>query len=444
MLHHDSFIWLFALVVHFLHFMLSQQPVMHLAIQLILTALMIAIIPLGLVWVSSDQNKYRKLVLVTLFLTFDLIMFGAFTRLTDSGLGCPDWPGCYGAANPLIAHASISAAQQAMPEGPVTHTKAWIEMLHRYLAMTVGVLIVTQMLVAWLKRRQFKAAPWYATALFLCVCIQGAFGMWTVTLKLQPVIVTTHLLLGMGLLAMLAALYARLQPLEPSVQPTQSQLPQPQPQPSQQRRSGAGTGLSLLALCALLLLLVQIALGGWVSTNYAVLACSEYPLCQGALIPDMDFSHGFSLWRQLGKTTGGDYLPFAALTAIHWVHRHFALLVFAVAGYLGWRLRRLESLRKLANLLLLLLGLQLCTGLANILFSWPLVVAVMHNGGAAALLIVLTMVNYRLTVTPAVIDPFTGRIAVPAADSVDDPAADPAVDPGRILRNAKQNGSWRG
>ena len=239
------------------------------------------------------------------------------------------------------------------------------------------------MLVAWIKRKQFQVAPWYATALFLCVCVQGAFGMWTVTLKLQPLIVTIHLLLAMLLLAMLAWLYASLH----ASLAWHSQA---------QADSAGMLALRPLARFALLLLLLQIALGGWVSTNYAVLACTDYPLCQGAVIPSMDFSHGFTLWRQLGKTSGGDYLPFAALTAIHWVHRNFALLVFACAGYLGWRARRICGLTKLANGLLLLLVLQLCTGLTTIFFSWPLAIAVLHNGGAAVLLIVLTMVNYRV------------------------------------------------
>ena len=345
-------------------------------LQLALTALLIALIPLSLVWVSGDPNKYRKLVLVTLFLTFDLILFGAFTRLTDSGLGCPDWPGCYGEANPFASHAAISAAQHAMPEGPVTHTKAWIEMVHRYLAMTVGVLIVAQVLLAWVKRQKFQTAPFYSTALLLCVCVQGAFGMWTVTLRLQPVIVTTHLLLAMGLLAMLAWLSVRLQ--EPV------------------RVSHAALRLRWLARLAWAILVVQIALGGWVSTNYAVLACTDYPLCQGVLIPPMDFSHGFSLWRALGKTAGDDYLPFDALTAIHWVHRNFALLVLVSSGLLAYRARKLNGVHGIADAILIVLAVQFFTGLANIFFSWPLVVAVLHNGGAALLLILLTMLNCRV------------------------------------------------
>ena len=177
-------------------------------IQMAVTALLVALLPLSLVYTSSDASKYRKLVWVSVFLTFDLIVFGAFTRLTDSGLGCPDWPGCYGAANPFLAHAQIVAEETLRPTGPVTVVKAWIEMIHRYLAMAIGVLIVAMMSQAWYRwiksrRTRIEYAPGMPTFLFFFVCLQGAFGAWTVTLKLQPVIVTIHLLLGMGLLALL-------------------------------------------------------------------------------------------------------------------------------------------------------------------------------------------------------------------------------------------------
>lgn len=372
-------------------------------IQLILTALLIAALPLSVVWASNDVNKYRKLVFVTLFLTFDLIMFGAFTRLTDSGLGCPDWPGCYGAANPFISHAAINAAQTAMPDGPVTHFKAWVEMIHRYLAMAVGVLIVAQMMVAWnipngtqesgflnsvgYKRKQFERQRVYATVLFLFVCLQGAFGMWTVTLKLQPVIVTLHLLLGMGLFAMLVWLTERISS-------------------SHGKREVAQEALKLTwyARLAWLILFIQIALGGWVSTNYAVLACTDYPMCQGTLIPQMDFEHGFSLWRELGKTAQGDYLSFAALTAIHWIHRNFAWFVIISSGYVAFRARNMTGISRIAKAILIVLLAQFCTGLANILFNWPLAIALLHNGGAALLLGLLTVLNYRVQI-PAVMRP---------------------------------------
>ncbi|MBC7857571.1 MAG: COX15/CtaA family protein, partial [Burkholderiaceae bacterium] len=180
--------------------------------QLGATGLLVAALPLTLVWLARDADKFRKLAWFAVFLTFDLILFGAFTRLSDSGLGCPDWPGCYGLANPFQAREAIRAAEALAPHGPVTPLKAWIEMTHRYLAMAVGVLIVALALHSWRRWRRDRSTPCSPRlpgALLLFVCLQGAFGAWTVTLKLQPVIVTIHLLLGMGLLAMSTWLAAR-------------------------------------------------------------------------------------------------------------------------------------------------------------------------------------------------------------------------------------------
>ncbi|MFJ2986941.1 heme A synthase [Collimonas sp. NPDC087041] len=356
-------------------------------IQLGSMGVLVAVLAFCVVWVSSDTNKYRKLVWVTLFLTFDLIMFGAFTRLTDSGLGCPDWPGCYGHSNPLQAHEHISAAQEAMPTGPVTVMKAWIEMTHRYFAMGVGVLIIALMAIAWIRwfkstpaQRQPKFSPWYPSLLFFCVCLQGAFGAWTVTQKLQPVIVTTHLLLGLTLLAMMTWLGARQNDHAPV--------------------AAAGAGLVKPAMIGLVLLVIQIALGGWVSTNYAALACTDFPLCHGALVPQMDFANGFTLWRHLGMTADGDFLTFQALTAIHWTHRSFAFVVIAFIVWLAWKALHMAGLKNTGRWLLIIVGLQLLTGLSTIYFNWPLAIAVVHNGGAALLLVLLVMLNYKARLAP--------------------------------------------
>lgn len=349
-------------------------------IQLAIMGVLAALLPLSIVWVSSDTNKFRKLVWVTAFLTFDLIMFGAFTRLTDSGLGCPDWPGCYGHANPIQAHEHISAAEALMPQGPVTVMKAWIEMIHRYLAMGVGVLIVAMMVIAWrtwLRSKRLNAAfsPWLPTFLFGFVCLQGAFGAWTVTLKLQPVIVTIHLLLGMGLLALLVWLGMR--------QNEHALVAMP------------ASALRTTVAFALVLLFMQIALGGWVSTNYAALACLDFPLCHGEVLPPMDFSNGFTLWRHLGKTADGEYLPFPALTAIHWMHRVFAFVVVAFICWLALRARKIEGLQTTARWLLIAVTVQFITGMSTIFLKWPLALAVIHNGGAAVLVLLLTMLNYQ-------------------------------------------------
>ena len=353
-------------------------------VQLAVTGLLVASLPLSMVWLSNDANKYRKLVWVAVFLTFDLIVFGGFTRLTDSGLGCPDWPGCYGLANPFLAHEQIVAAETLMPTGPVTVVKAWIEMIHRYLAMGIGVLIMALMGNAWLQSKRTgraEYAPGLPTALFLFVCLQGAFGAWTVTLKLQPVIVTLHLLLGMGLLAMLTWLGGRQNQLTgrgifATVTP------------------GVGA-VRLWAFITAIVLGVQIALGGWVSTNYATLACTEYPMCGGVWVPPMDFEHGFTLWRELGKTAAGHYLPFSALTAIHWVHRNFALVLVLVTAWTSLLAWRHAALRATVRWLLGALALQALTGLATIYLSFPLLIAVLHNAGAALLVLLVTMLNYR-------------------------------------------------
>lgn len=349
-------------------------------IQLAIMGLLAALLPLTVVWVSSDTDKYRKLIWVTAFLTFDLIMFGAFTRLTDSGLGCPDWPGCYGHANPFLAHEHISAAEAAMPHGPVTVMKAWIEMIHRYLAMGVGVLIMATMAIAWRtwlksKRQDGKFSPWLPTLLFGFVCLQGAFGAWTVTLKLQPVIVTIHLLLGMFLLALLTWTGVRQNAQAPVAQ--------------------SALGLRMPAAFAMALLFVQIALGGWVSTNYAALACVDFPLCQGQVLPQMDLANGFTLWRELGKTAEGDYLPFPALTAIHWVHRMFAFVVVLFTAWLAHKALKIEGMRGTAKWLLIALAAQFLTGMSTIFLKWPLALAVVHNGGAAILVLLLTVLNYQ-------------------------------------------------
>ena len=348
---------------------------------LALKAVAIAALPLAYVTLSKDPDKLRKLAWVTAFLTLDLIMFGAFTRLTDSGLGCPDWPGCYGHSNPLSAGEQIRAAETALPSGPVTMTKAWIEMLHRYFAMAVGFLIIVLTVLSW-RRWQLtrERRPWLATITLVAVCLQGAFGALTVTMKLQPAIVTAHLLGGVGLLALLTWLALREAP-SPAV-------------------DARAAGSRPLAAVAALLLVLQIALGGWVSTNYAVLACPDFPMCHGQLVPPgMDFAAGFTLWRDLGMTAEGVSIPFQALLAIHWTHRVFAFVVLAALGALAWRLWPLSGVSPLARALAAGLALQFATGLSNVMLDWPLLMAVLHNGGAAALMALLVVINYRLAAT---------------------------------------------
>lgn len=374
-------------------------------LSVMLTGVLLALGPLLWVYMrnrrASAVGRMQALTLVTLFLTFDLVLFGAFTRLTDSGLGCPDWPGCYGQATPLAAHADITAAQVAMPSGPVTHGKAWIEMVHRYLATGVGVLIVVLTVSAWYARRSLgpknAPSPWLPTATLVWVCIQGAFGALTVTMKLFPAIVSLHLLGGYTLLALLAWQAAQ----------------------AWQRRLGRAstlvpTGVRTWLLAALAMLLVQAASGAWVSTNYAVLACTEFPQCQGGWWPAMDFTQGFELWRPLGLGSQGDPISFQALTAIHFTHRLLAGLTVLVLGVVMFRMWNIAPLHRATRLLAALFVLQVTTGVSNVVLGWPLLAAVLHTGGAGAMLAVLVwMLAITQNTTVAIFAPDYSRRLTP-------------------------------
>lgn len=348
------------------------------ALRLALLALLIALLPLSWWWLraraASPRARLAVLTAITLFLTFDLVVFGSFTRLTDSGLGCPDWPGCYGEASPLGAKADIHAAQSALPDGPVTWHKAWIEMIHRYLAMTVGVLIIAMTAASWQARDRLPHSPWWPTLTLGWVIVQGLFGKYTVTLKLYPAIVTLHLLGGLMLLALLAIQHTALR-IEP--------VP------------ALARGVRRLAVAAMAVLVLQIALGGWVSTNYAVLACGGFPQCNGQWWPAADFAQGFTLLRELGRAGHGGYLTAEALVAIHLAHRGFAVVASLALGLLAWRLWQHEAWRRWGALLAGLLLAQLASGLSNVVLGWPLFAALAHSAGAAALVLTLTLLLAR-------------------------------------------------
>lgn len=323
----------------------------------------------------------RALVILTTVVTLVLVMLGAYVRLTNAGLGCPDWPGCYGKLSPALAAEQIEAAQTEAPAGPVSLPKAWKEMAHRYLASLVGVMILA---IAWQslrgrRRREWEPRPKIGLplALVLLVVLQGLFGKWTVTLLLKPVIVTLHLLGGMALLALLAWLSARM--LELTAGP-----------PSVLR------GLRPWTFLAFVIVACQIALGGWVSTNYAALACVDFPTCHGAWMPSMDFEHAFHFFRELGMTAEGEPLSNDALNAIHWTHRVGALVTFVIVGIAGLKSLRIRDLHGYGMTLLALLVLQVGLGVTNVLASLPLPAAVAHNGVAALLLVTLVMLNFAV------------------------------------------------
>ena len=367
--------------------MTDAQPLYDLApvAEVMFLGLVIALGPLTWVWArnrrSSPMRRLQALTVLTLFLTFDLVLFGAFTRLTDSGLGCPDWPGCYGSASPVGAHPEIAAAQDAMPTGPVTHGKAWVEMIHRYLATGVGVLIIVLTVISWAQQRRAQKgvgdapplSPWWPTFTLVWVCLQGAFGALTVTMKLFPAIVTLHLIGGLVLLVLLCVQAVR------HTQWAHGRLP-----------VAISSGLRWALIGTGALLALQVVLGGWVSTNYAVLACSTFPTCQGSWWPVMDFAQGFQIWRKLGMLQDGSHIGFAGLTAIHYVHRLMAYVVLAALCVVAWCLYRKNLLPAQTRWLAGLALLQFATGLSNVVLDWPLVAAVLHTGGAAALVVVLT------------------------------------------------------
>jgi heme a synthase len=371
------------------------------AVPMLVLAFVLALAPVAWVWWSGDAPKSglvkrHRLTVWVLFLTFDLVVFGAFTRLSDSGLGCPDWPGCYGQASPWGAQQPIRAAEAALPSGAVTWSKAWIEMVHRYFASLVGALVLFLAVVSvWrtqdTHQRLGAGLAWFTLAWIL---LQGAFGALTVTMKLFPLIVTLHLLGGLGLLALLAWQVGLLRFGLGLSKPLQ-----------------VDAGLRWAVLAGLMLLVAQIALGGWVSTNYAVLACNTFPQCQDSWWPEMDFARGFQLWRALGQTAMGDWLPMPALVAIHYAHRLGAyVLVLSLGGLCAWLWRHSDALKPWAKTLAALLCLQVATGLSNVVLDWPLVAALLHTAGSAALLLTLVGVLRLITDPQAVFAPM-GAVA---------------------------------
>jgi cytochrome c oxidase assembly protein subunit 15 len=358
------------------------MPTFVLFLELAAIAIIFAGLPLAYLWTRPGYSFFQKLNWVLVFMTFDLIVFGAFTRLTDSGLGCPDWPGCYGASNPFHALGEIAQAEAAMPSGPVTVIKAWIEMIHRYLAMTVGALILVQVGVAFSKLKSLGKFPLFCSlGLLLLVCIQGAFGAWTVTLKLQPIIVTIHLMLALFLLACLTVYDQQTWEQNASVRTLRIR-----PLPGQ------------LLLISFIVLSIQIFLGAWVSTNYAVLACPDFPPCLGSMWPETNWEEGFTLWRQLGLNAQGEFISPTALQTIHWAHRLFALAVLIVLGALSLKALQLATpvlsgLGRYAKLLLAILLLQVITGVSNVVFQWPLLAALLHTAGSAALVFCLVRMS---------------------------------------------------
>jgi len=321
--------------------------------------------------VSASRTWLRRGAAIGTALAFLVVVLGAYTRLMDAGLGCPDWPGCYGYLSVPGAAANVETAEARFPHAPFEAHKAWPEMVHRYFAGSLGVLIFGLAALA-LRNRSASLPLKLPLLLAVLVVLQAAFGMWTVTLKLWPQVVTTHLLGGFATLSLLWLLYLRSSP-----------------------STGLAPRFRWHAALALIVVATQVALGGWTTSNYAALACPDFPTCQGQWWPRMDASAGFDFFQDIGPNYLGGLLDNGARVAIHMGHRLGALLVLFVVGSLTIRLVASAEGRRLGFVLLALLIVQICLGIANVEFTLPLPVATAHNGTGALLLLGVITVNYR-------------------------------------------------
>ncbi|KXI30164.1 COX15/CtaA family protein [Paraglaciecola hydrolytica] len=320
----------------------------------------------------------KKLVLLSILLAMIVIILGAYTRLTDAGLGCPDWPGCYGHLSFADTTKHIETSQQHFPDRPFEEHKAWNEMIHRYFASTLGLVIVFIFLLSFIQRSYHRPLklPFFLVCL---VCFQGALGMWTVTLNLLPVVVMGHLLGGFSVLSCLFLLYLRLTPY---------------------RIPGGDHRMRIYgkyALLGLLILTCQIALGGWTSANYASLACTELPICEGSWYENLDFIGAFSVTA--AETYEYGTHDYAQRMTMHILHRLGALVTFIYLSWLALGLYKAATanlIKRLCVLMMLVLGAQIILGVSNVVFSLPIAVAVMHNFVAACLLLVLITLSYTL------------------------------------------------
>ncbi|KTD05678.1 COX15/CtaA family protein [Fluoribacter gormanii] len=318
------------------------------------------------------QNKLlRYVVSFAVLLSLFVVMLGAYTRLTDAGLGCPDWPGCYGQMVLPNAKEKLQAAQTQYPEIPIESRKAWTEMAHRYAAGSLALLIFFIGFYVVRKRLQGSNLPWHLpVALLILVFFQAALGMWTVTLKLLPVVVMGHLLGGMLIVACLSRFRLQISAVKG--------------QDLSQWRSWLRLGM--------LIVFMQIALGGWVSSNYAGISCIGFPMCNGVWLPDLHFAQGFNLFSPVGANYQGGLLDHDVRVTIQFIHRLGAIItaVYILVLALLILLRsRFNYLKTAALVLCLLILVQFTLGILNVIYLLPISVAVAHNGVAALLLATL-------------------------------------------------------
>lgn len=327
------------------------------------------------------HRTFYRLSCLTLVLALVVVLLGAFVRLSDAGLGCPDWPGCYGHLAVPQAEANAAAVNQAWPERPLEVKKAWKEMVHRYLAGILGLAVLALAVIAWRARRTPDQPVLLPLLLLGLVIFQAALGMWTVTLLLKPAVVSAHLLGGMATLALLLLLVLRSGGYLQAV-PVRS-----------------GALLPAAVVVALVVLVAQIFFGAWTSSNYAALACPDFPTCQGRWWPATDFGEAFTLWRGLGVNYEYGVLENTPRMTVHFTHRLGAVVTVLVILALAvciLRGERAPQLKRLAALLLVAVLLQATLGIATVLLHLPLPLAVAHNGGAALLLLVLVAMAHTV------------------------------------------------
>lgn len=354
------------------------------------------------------MNTFKHLNTTALVLCFVVIVFGAFVRLSDAGLGCPDWPGCYGHLGVPDAPHEVAHAEQNFPHRPVEAHKAWKEMIHRYLATTLGALIVVMALMSRFMRRTPlpRALPWW---LLGTVLMQGALGAFTVLWQVNPLTVTGHLLTGLLTLSLLLLMRLRVASLAKAAA---AKVPQPEREPRNERQAWAAiqseapvvakptfalpTSIRMLAVAGLILLIGQIFLGGWTSSNYAALACPDFPTCHGSYLPPTDIKEAFTMWRGLGINYEFGVLDNRARVTIHFFHRLGALMVTTVLLLLGVLLiRTRETLwKRLGIALHAAVTVQVLIGISVVKLQLPLFLADMHNAGAAVLLMVMVTLHY--------------------------------------------------
>ena len=324
------------------------------------------------------MKYFKKLLLLTTITAFCLVVLGAYVRLSDAGLGCPDWPGCFGTLSVPESQTAIENAELNFPSQHIETAKAWKEMIHRYLAGFLGLMIILIGIISYKNKKILRVNPIVPYAIVLLVIFQALLGMWTVTLLLKPIVVSAHLIGGMTTLGLLTFVTHRhWGKIQTNILKYKHEI--------------------FLVRFSLFVLFIQIFLGGWTSTNYAGLACTDFPTCHGSLIPNLNFNDAFDLFRDLGKLSDGSPLPLAVFETIQWIHRLGALITWLFFGYLASVILKYKTMRSLGYILLFVITAQFIVGVANLLLHLPTILAVMHTFGAASLVVLAVILNSRIT-----------------------------------------------